>query len=149
MLYLFFVIKARIAITDKVAMGKIEVHTALAETPEIVQEEVVKLPQSEQVRKLITEIAIEENMDAQLLLDLAECESSFIPSVIGDYGTSYGLYQIHCPSGSNCRKIIHPDVSVKQALDADFSIRWTIRAIKSGYLWWWSCAKIKNLNYRR
>lgn len=85
---------------------------------------------------IIRQVAIRENFNPNLLVKLAQCESSLRPNVLGDGGKSRGLFQIH--SG------YHPEVSDEVAFDPTLSAEWTIWHIKSGYASEWACWNIIN-----
>ncbi len=71
------------------------------------------------------------NISATEMSATIQCESKFHPDAVGDSGTSFGLVQIHLPA--------HPDVTKKQALDPDFSIRWMAREFSKGNQRIWTC----------
>lgn len=72
---------------------------------------------------------------ADVLIRLANCESSLNPYAVGDHGHSHGLYQIFLRW--------HPDVTLDQARDIDFATRWTAKKIRQGHGRIWTCwAKI-------
>ena len=89
---------------------------------------VTELSTEEQIRY----IASREQFDnADLLIELAKCESSLNPQAIGDGGDSLGLYQIN----SRWHKL-----SDEERFDIEKSTIWTINQIKKGNLRIWSCS---------
>lgn len=83
---------------------------------------------------VIRRVAEEENFDADLLLRLSHCESLTGKMMIGDTFMpkySYGLFQINLH--------YHPDITIEQAMDYEWSTRWTVNQIKAGRGWMWSC----------
>ena len=87
----------------------------------------------------IRRIAKQENFPVDILYRLINCESQWDINAIGDYGKSYGLYQIH--------RGYHPEVSVEEARDVIKSTQWTIQRFKQGKWYWWTCARTNNLKY--
>ena len=59
-------------------------------------------------------------------------ESGFDPTKKGDHGTSWGLVQIHITEKS------HPDISIAEALDPDFSLRFMANEFKNNRKWQWT-----------
>jgi hypothetical protein len=64
-------------------------------------------------------------------LDTLKCESKLNPAAVGDYGTSFGVAQIHLPA--------HPDITRAEALDPFFSINYAAREFAGGNASMWSC----------
>ncbi len=91
---------------------------------------------------LITQKAIEHNIDAGYMARIANCESEFNPRqqshFIQPYGReqSYGLFQIHTK--------VHTNVSVAQAKDPIFNTEWSAKEIKKGKAagHWVKCHKV-------
>lgn len=72
------------------------------------------------MQSMIFGIAKEEGVDPALALSVAQIESGFNPSAVGDNGNSFGLFQIHRPS--------HPDY--KGGTDPEANARYGIRLLK-------------------
>lgn len=73
------------------------------------------------VQSMIVNIAQQEGVDPSLALAVAQQESGFNPSAVGDGGKSFGLFQIHQPS--------HPDY--KGGTDPEANARYGIRYLKN------------------
>lgn len=71
-------------------------------------------------------------ISSSTLLSILRCESQLNPKAIGDYGTSFGIAQIHLPD--------HPEVTKLEAFDPQFAIPWTAQKISTGQIKLWSCA---------
>ena len=67
------------------------------------------------------------------MLATIQCESggTFNPTAVGDYGTSFGLTQIHLPA--------HPNISKAEAENPDFAINWMAIQFSEGNKGIWSC----------
>ena len=59
------------------------------------------------------------------------CESGWDPDAVGDYGTSFGLVQIHLPA--------HPYVTQEQATDPVFAINFITDEFARGNQRIWTC----------
>lgn len=73
------------------------------------------------VQSMIVNIAQQEGVDPSLALAVAQQESGFNPSAVGDGGKSFGLFQIHQPS--------HPDY--RGGTDPEANARYGIRYLKN------------------
>jgi len=96
---------------------------------------VVECP-DEDVETIIRNSAKEYGVSEELMIKLAQCESTLNPNAIGDTfmpKPSVGLFQINLH--------YHPDITREQALDPKFSADWTAKQIKNGKLHLWSCSK--------
>ncbi len=114
-------------------LGSVCIGTGLAESP--ITDKVWSWTPSEYA-KVLRQYEIKEK-DIEKILDVIKCESNFrnIQSEIikdGIREPSFGIAQIHLPS--------HPDVSMEQALDEEFSIHWTAKKWKAGFRLW-TCYK--------
>lgn len=97
---------------------------------------------------LITQIAINNGIDAGYMAKMAYCESEFNPrqqsNFIQPYGReqSYGLFQIHTK--------VHTNVSVEQAKDPIFNTEWSAKEIKKGKAasHWVKCHKVAQGNQK-
>lgn len=76
------------------------------------------------------------------LVRLARCESGLNNFAVGDKGTSFGLFQIHYPAQAGFTQVIHKNITKAQALDIDYSTRWTIKKLMNGGAGIWTCTKI-------
>lgn len=72
-------------------------------------------------------------ISASPLIATLRCESGFDDKTIGDFGTSYGVAQIHLPA--------HPDISKEEALNPFFAIDWAAQQFAVGHQYLWSCYK--------
>ena len=94
------------------------------------------------VKQMIKLKAIENNLNPNYLVKLADCESSLNPKVqskfMQSYGReqSFGLFQIHLKA--------HKNITVQQALDPVFNTTWAIEQIKKGKAprYWVHCHKV-------
>lgn len=77
--------------------------------------------------------AHEFGADSDFLLKTLICESNLYPGAIGDYGTSFGIAQIHLSA--------HPDITKAQALDPKFSIDYAAQQFATGNSSMWTCAR--------
>jgi len=83
----------------------------------------------------IRNIANEEEFEwVDWLVRLANCESKLDPNAVGDSGHSRGLYQIH--------NLYWKDITDEQAFDIEWSTKWTMDMVNSGYQHYWSCNKL-------
>ena|SRR3990167_3090457 len=85
------------------------------------------------IEQIINEAAIENGIDAEKFLNVAKCESSLRPDVVGDEGNSIGLWQIHLPS--------HPDVTEEFARNPVLATAWSAEKFKKDPTIW-SCYRI-------
>ncbi len=65
------------------------------------------------------------------MLATVNCESGWVATSTGDYGTSIGIAQIHLPA--------HQDISKDQALDPYFSLDWAAYQFSIGNQAIWTC----------
>lgn len=68
------------------------------------------------------------------MADIIQCESSGNPNAVGDNGTSYGIVQIHLVS--------HENITMKQALNPEWSIDYLAKQISLGNGNAWTCFKL-------
>lgn len=80
---------------------------------------------------IIASYAIHYGIPIQPLVDTLRCESNFNAAAVGDYGTSYGVAQIHLSA--------HPEITKKEALDPLWAIDWAARQFKVGNATMWTC----------
>lgn len=91
--------------------------------------------QKEEIEKYIIEVAERYQIDGQIFLKVAKCESLLDATAYGDkrIGGSYGIWQIYKPS--------HPEITYEQAIDIEWSTEWAAKEFKEGRAWKWSCYK--------
>lgn len=83
--------------------------------------------------------AQEHGADPDSLVATLTCESKLDPSAVGDYGTSFGIAQIHLPA--------HEDITKAEALDPQWSIDWAAEQFAEGNQRIWTCyRKLSALN---
>jgi len=88
------------------------------------------------IQDIIIMIAKEEQVDPDLALRVAKCESNFDTKAINinsDGSRDRGLFQINDK--------FHPEVSDEQAFDPIFSTRFFCKAFKNGHLDWWNATR--------
>jgi len=96
----------------------------------------IQNPNDMSIEKLIRYIAEEEEVDPDLAVRVAKCESNLDPknkSTNPQGSVDRGLFQI------NSRW--HPEVTDSQAFDPIFSTRFFCKAFKAGNINWWSSTK--------
>lgn len=98
----------------------------------VVKEEYSPLPKVVIARSVVEDIimdtAIRYDIDVKRFLEVAKCESSLHPGVIGDNGESVGVFQIHLVS--------HVDVSKEDALNPLWAAEWSAKKFKENpYIW--------------
>lgn len=86
------------------------------------------------VEDVVQKFADQYHVSAQQMLSTMKCESSLDPDAIGDHGTSYGIAQIHLPA--------HPDITVEEAEDVQFSSEFMAKEFSLGHASIWSCYRI-------
>ncbi len=105
----------------------------LVPTPALAQS-IVPVQYSSTTAPLIIEAyAVHYGIQAEPLQKTLMCESKLRASAVGDYGTSYGVAQIHLPA--------HTDITKEQALDPLFAIDWAAKQFSLGKQNMWSCYK--------
>ena len=96
-------------------------------------EEIIHIKESPE--EIIHRLAIENELDPQVLINIARCESKFDPKIRGRVNNQdKGLWQIN--------SYHNPSVTDKCAFDSVCSTEWAIKEIKAGRMWKWQCAKI-------
>lgn len=88
----------------------------------------LKTPSTED---LIAYDANKYGVSEKVLSEVIFCESRNDPNAIGDYGTSFGLSQIHLPS--------HRDITKAQAFDPSFAVEFMAKNISIGKGSMWTC----------
>jgi hypothetical protein len=79
----------------------------------------------------IAEYSAEFGVASSTLNAVIKCESGGDKNAVGDFGTSFGLVQIHLPS--------HPELTKDQAFDPAFSIRYLAKKISENKGSMWTC----------
>jgi len=85
---------------------------------------------------MIILIAKQEQVDPDLAVKVAQCESLLMPdakSWVPNRGWDRGLYQWN--------EYYHPEISDKCAYDPECATRQFCRAVRQGNLWWWNPSK--------
>lgn len=82
------------------------------------------------IRDYVAAEATLSGVNVQTALTIATNESGLNPNNVGDYGTSYGLWQIHLPA--------HKDISEEEALDPVWSTEFAMVQLKQGNCHIWS-----------
>lgn len=80
---------------------------------------------------IIEAYAVRYGTPSKPLIDTLRCESGFNASIVGDYGTSFGVAQIHLPA--------HTDIRKQDALDPFFAVDWAAWQFSLGHQNMWSC----------
>ncbi len=78
--------------------------------------------------------AAKYNVSAYEMEATQKCESGFVPNMVGDHGTSFGVSQIHL--------VAHKDITKAQALDADWATKWMAEQFSIGNKHIWTCARL-------
>jgi hypothetical protein len=85
---------------------------------------------------LIKKTAKKYNIDEELAVRVAKCESGLNPKAINinaPDSIDRGLYQINSKW--------HPEVTEEQAFNIQFSINFFCEAVKNGYIRWWKASQ--------
>lgn len=94
----------------------------------------------EEIKKMIMQLAEKNNLNAQSLLQLSQCESSFNHLAVNTsdpYGGSKGLFQINGIHKLTDECLFNPICNTN----------WAIKKIKEGQAKIWACTKIKKLKF--
>ena len=92
--------------------------------------------QNKTVEETIRRVAGEEMVDADLAVRVAKCESGLYPlakNTNADGSVDRGVFQINDK--------YHPEVTVDQAFNVEFSTHFFCKAFKAGNLSWWNATK--------
>lgn len=118
----------------------------------ITQEEVEATPQrvvapldgdKQAIADYIVDVFTEAGYKAPLFaLSVAKCESGLSSSAVGDRNSSFGIWQIHCPVGGGCSRVVHPDITKDEALDPVISTNWAVKKFTAGGAGIWTCARL-------
>lgn len=99
---------------------------------------------SGEVPQYIITKAIEYGVDPYMAIHVAWNESQFNCNAEGDFSTttnkftSFGCWQIHQPA--------HPEVTIKQAKNIEWSTEWSMKEMKkNGCRIWSTCHSYKNI----
>lgn len=105
--------------------------------------EVYEVMEGNEYYVLMAQIAEEYGVDYDVMQQIAECESkfqadtqSFHITETGERENSWGIIQINRD---------YHDVTIEQATDPRFALKWYAQEVKEGRLWQWSCAHILDL----
>ena len=96
----------------------------------------IQNPNNKSVEEIIRYIAAEEDVDPDLAVRVAKCESNFDPNAKNTNpqgSVDRGLFQINSK--------FHPEVTDSQAFDPIFSTRFFCKAFKAGKLSEWNATK--------
>jgi hypothetical protein len=89
------------------------------------------------IKDFIATEATIAGVNPTLAINIATDESGLNPKEIGDFGTSFSLFQIHLPA--------HQDISKKQAQDIIFNVEWSMAEMKkNGCTAWSTCNEAKS-----
>ena len=103
---------------------------------ETTTEEKTQPKTKEEIKSLIRKIAKAYEVDHELAIKVATCESGLNPKarlVNSPKSIDRGLFQIN--------SYYHPHVTDAQADDPEFATRFFCEAVKNGNLSWWNCSK--------
>lgn len=100
-------------------------------TPALAQQLPQVIYSTSTAEAIITSYAIHYGIPADPLIRTLKCESDFNSQAIGDFGTSFGISQIHLSA--------HPEITKAQALDPLWSINWSAKQFALGNARIWSC----------
>ena len=88
------------------------------------------------VEQVIRSVAALEQVDGDLAVRVAQCESGLNPNAVNvnaDGSIDRGLFQIN--------NRYHPDTTEIQAFDPEYSTHFFCQAFKNGHLDWWNATK--------
>lgn len=94
--------------------------------------------QQEFIQQKWIQIASQYGADRAVGFVIIQNESSYNPNAIGDKNSSFGLVQIHLPA--------HPDVSIQQAEDIDFSLKFLAENLVEGKCAIWSTCPLAKVD---
>lgn len=80
---------------------------------------------------IVLSYAVKYGIKGSVFLDTLKCESDLDADAVGDYGTSFGVAQIHLPA--------HPEITKAEALDPLWSINWAAEEFAAGHAGLWTC----------
>ncbi len=98
---------------------------------EVSQGEWVIVPPPLSIPALISHYSELYGISSSTLYATLKCESKLNPRAMGDFGSSFGVAQIHLPA--------HPTITVGHALDPDWAINWAAYQFSLGHQRMWSC----------
>src|ERR1035437_5816361 len=115
---------------------------ALSFTTTLAEIEPPKPPKT--VSELVLQYSKQYGVSSTTMWTVMKCENKELDPTLqsriianGKRELSFGLVQIHVPS--------HPDITLKQATDAEFSIKYLAQQLKKGNGKQWTCAHILHL----
>lgn len=85
------------------------------------------------LQDLASTTAAKYGVDPVAIQAVMGCESHWNIAAVGDFGTSFGLSQIHLPA--------HPDITKAEALDPIFSMNYMAQEFAKGKANLWTCAR--------
>ncbi len=91
----------------------------------------------DEVKELIQRVAEVEEVDPDLALNVAFCESSYNSLAVGNnYNNTIdrGLYQWN--------DYYHPEITDEMAFDPYIATKEFCKAVKAGNLYWWNSSKV-------
>ena len=91
----------------------------------------------DEVKELIQRVAEVEEVDTDLALNVAFCESSYNSLAVGNnYNNTIdrGLYQWN--------DYYHPEITDEMAFDPYIATKEFCKAVKAGNLYWWNSSKV-------
>lgn len=91
---------------------------------------------NETIEELITRIATKNNIDVDLAIKVARCESGLNTKAVGkntNGTTDRGLYQWN--------DYYHPEITDEMAFDPEIACQKFCEAVKAGNLSWWNASK--------
>jgi hypothetical protein len=91
----------------------------------------------EEYKSKLTAIATTKGLSEAKIREIENviaCESTWNTNAVGDYGTSFGLVQIHLPA--------HPHITSEQAMDPKFALNFIVDEFLRSNEWKWTCHKM-------
>lgn len=88
------------------------------------------------ITKLIVKYSKKYEVDQNLSLAVAKCESQLNPVAVGDSGKAYGVYQFHKPTFDMFSKMMREKLNYKSTED---NIKVAVWALSNGLEDHWTC----------
>ena len=85
------------------------------------------------LQDLASSTAARYGIDPIAFQKVIACESNWDINIVGDFGTSFGLMQIHLPA--------HPDITQAEADDPIWAMNWAADQWSKGNAHIWTCAR--------
>lgn len=92
-------------------------------------------PTNGDLESYATDVALQHGLNPTHFTQVIACESNWDAHALGDYGTSYGLVQIHNP--------VERGISIAQADNPTWAINWMANEWEQGQEYQWSCYSIR------